>query len=164
MSVALVRVDSRLMHGQIVTAWVPSLEIDLVLVADEEVLADEFERKLMCSTAPPGLEIEVCGLQSLADRTTRAADRRVLVLFRDVTTALQARRAGFFFDRLNLGNCHAGGEREHVTDSVYLEPADVEHLRALDREGVEVFCQALPGESLHRPCQEVRVHRGEGGE
>jgi len=152
MSVSLVRVDSRLMHGQIVTAWVPSLRIDLVLVADDEVLADEFERELIRSTASPGLEVEVCGLHNVGQWVAQAGERRVLVLFRAVEMALAARRNGFVFDRLNLGNCHAGGKRERVTDSVYLEAPDVEQLRALGREGVEVFCQALPNEAPHRMC------------
>jgi PTS system mannose-specific IIB component len=162
MSVSLVRVDSRLMHGQIVTAWVPSLRIDLVLVADDEVLADEFERELMRSTAPPGLDVEVCGLDEVGQRIARAGARRVLVLFRAVQTALAARSSGFAFDRLNLGNCHAGGERERVTDSVYLEPPDVERLRALACEGVEVFCQALPSEAPHPLCQAEPPGSGEG--
>jgi len=162
MSISLVRVDSRLMHGQIVTAWVPSLGIDLVLVTDDEVLADEFERELMRSTAPPGLEVDVCGLDALAERVLREEGRRVLVLFRDVAAAVASRSKGFRFDRLNLGNCHAGVGRYRVTDSVYLESVDEELLRVLVREGVDVFCQALPAETPRLLFCEERSVGGAG--
>ncbi|MFL5446580.1 MAG: PTS sugar transporter subunit IIB, partial [Myxococcales bacterium] len=44
---ALVRVDNRLVHGQVLEAWVPALSVQAILVADDEVAGNALARAAM---------------------------------------------------------------------------------------------------------------------
>lgn len=55
MDEVFVRIDDRLLHGQVVVSWIPYLKANLVVVADDEYAKDEFMRSLIESSGPEGL-------------------------------------------------------------------------------------------------------------
>jgi len=57
--IALVRVDNRLLHGQILEAWVPRLKVDRIVVADDEAAASPLAQAAMVLCLPPTLPVEV---------------------------------------------------------------------------------------------------------
>ena len=157
MTLGLVRVDSRLIHGQISTSWVPQLGLEVALVADAEVLADPLEATLVRGAAPLGLEVELCPPPEVSTRLDAHGDRQVLVLFRTVAAVHEAWESGFRFEQLNLGNCHSGAGRARLTDSVYLADDDLARLYVLHDAGVELVCQALPSDPRRRLFTETPV-------
>ena len=52
MTTLLVRVDDRLIHGQIVETWIPYLSINQIIVADDEVFHNPFKKKIMRMSLP----------------------------------------------------------------------------------------------------------------
>ena len=57
--VALVRVDNRLVHGQVLEAWLPALDAHGILVADDEAAGNVLARSAMSLAIPPGVVFEV---------------------------------------------------------------------------------------------------------
>ena len=53
--IALVRVDNRLLHGQILEAWLPRLGAREVVVADDDAAASPLARAAMTLALPAGL-------------------------------------------------------------------------------------------------------------
>lgn len=144
--IVLSRIDSRLIHGQVIEAWLPHLQIERVVVADEVAAGDDLARAVMGLAVPPNIEI-VLGPISALDFRAMAHDKlRTLVLFRDVEQVLAARARGLPNGPLNVGNVHAGPGRTPVSRSVFLSPADREHLDALRTSGMQVVVQAVPAE------------------
>jgi PTS system mannose-specific IIB component len=45
MEIALVRVDNRLVHGQIIEAWVPFIHAGCIVVVDDDVASDFFRKR-----------------------------------------------------------------------------------------------------------------------
>ena len=58
----LVRVDCRLIHGQIIEAWVPFTRADTLLVANDDAASDTLQRSIMEMAVPPRLKVEVLGV------------------------------------------------------------------------------------------------------
>jgi PTS system mannose-specific IIB component len=144
--IAWSRIDSRLIHGQVVEAWLPHLSVTRVVVADDEAAKDPLARAAYGLAVPPEIEV-VLGAPEALDFAALAEDPvRTLVLFRDVKSAVAARAHGLPNGPLNLGNVHAGPGRVSVSRSVFLDESDSRALGELARGGMEVRVQAVPSE------------------
>ena len=145
--IVLSRIDSRLIHGQVIEAWLPHLRVGRVVVADGATAGDALAREVMGLAVPPQIQIVLADPEALDFRALAADDVRTLVLFRDVSAVLAARARGLPDGLLNVGNVHAGPGRTPVSRSVFLTDADRNDLRALRTSGMQVVIQAVPAEA-----------------
>lgn len=140
------RIDSRLIHGQVIEAWLPHLDVSRVVVADDEAAKDPLARAAYGLAVPPEVEV-VMGAPNAIDFPALARDSvRTLILFRDVKSAVAARAHGLPNGPLNVGNVHSGPGRVSVSRSVFLDESDSQALGELARSGMDVRLQAVPTE------------------
>jgi PTS system mannose-specific IIB component len=147
--IALVRVDNRLLHGQILEAWVPRLGAREVVVADDDAAQSALARAAMTLCVPPGLPAVIVPVDEVDWAALAADPRPILVLVRDVEALVRAGARGLapgLARRVNLGNVHYEPGRRAVTPSVFLTAGEVEALRALVREGFDVEARSVPSE------------------
>lgn len=149
--VALVRVDNRLVHGQVLEAWLPALDAHGILVADDEAAGNVLARSAMALAIPPGVNFEVLRVQAAAEllrpggRGPQAS--RTLLLLRDVRDAVALHKAGVPMPQLNLGNVHFGTGRKQVSPSVFLNAEELSALDKLAGGGTQVEVRAVPSEA-----------------
>ena len=163
--VALVRVDNRLVHGQVLEAWLPALDAEGILVADDEAAGNVLARSAMALAIPPGVSFDVLRLQPAAEvlRLGGSGPRspRTLVLLRDVRDAVALHESGVPIPLLNLGNVHFGAGRKQVAASVFLDAGELEALEKLERRGTRVEVRAVPSEPpLRLPQLKARFAAG----
>jgi PTS system mannose-specific IIB component len=148
---ALVRVDNRLVHGQVLEAWLPAIEADGILVADDEAARNTLVRTAMSLAIPPKVAFGVQRVAEAAEQLRPGGkgppSRRTLLLVRDVRDAVALHEAGLKLPRLNLGNVHFASGRRQVSPSVHLDEAELQQLQALAAAGVEVEARAVPAEA-----------------
>ena len=148
--IALVRVDNRLLHGQILETWIPRLGIQEVVVGDDDAAASDLAQAAMCLCVPPDLPIRVLRVADVPWAELARASRKVLVLVRDVAALAAAVRSGGLTPelghRVNLGNVHFGPGRRPVTPSVFLAGPELDTLRQLAAAGFELEARAIPSE------------------
>lgn len=137
------RVDSRLIHGQVLEAWVPHLKLARLVVADDSLVNDPLATAAMTLAVPSSVEVVMCRVDALDARQLAADSVRTLILFRDVEAFAKAREGGLPDGLLTLGNVHAGAGRTPISRTVYLSPLELEQLR---RSGMKVVAQAVPAE------------------
>lgn len=142
--IALARVDNRLIHGQVVSTWIPFLKAQDVVVADEEAAGSALMQMAMTMAVPPPVEVRIATPAAIDWAAVNASPRRVLVLFRDVETAAAARRAGLAIDTLNVGNVHFAEGRRPILASVFLNERELSLLEEMAREGVTIEARAVP--------------------
>ena len=78
MSLALVRLDDRLIHGQVVVGWGHALGADRILLIDDHVSSNEWERELYRVGVPPGLEVEFSSVADAPEAKAIEAENRLL--------------------------------------------------------------------------------------
>jgi mannose/fructose/N-acetylgalactosamine-specific phosphotransferase system component IIB len=148
--VALVRVDNRLVHGQVLEAWLPALDAHGILVADDEAAGNVLARSAMALAIPPGVNFEVLRVEAAAGLLRPGGKGpqapRTLVLLRDVRDAVALSEAGVPVPQLNLGNVHFGRGRKQVSPSVFLDAGELDALEKLSRAGTQVEVRAVPSE------------------
>lgn len=146
MTVALVRVDDRLVHGQVVVGWGRPLRAAFVAVVDDALARSEWEQELYRLGAPEELPLEFVSVaQAVERRPAWERDPRPgIVLLGDVATASALANAGVRFPRLNLGGIHHRAGRTERLPYVFLTDAELQALATLAAHGVEVTAQDVP--------------------
>ncbi len=144
--ITLVRVDDRLLHGQVLHAWVPAVGADTLLVVAGEERRKIFERELADLSGACGCEIMVLGLKDAARFLSGSGEarRRVLVVLPGLALALELFRAGVAFGRLNIGNIHHAEFVERLSSSAVITEEERAALDELREGGVEIDVRALP--------------------
>jgi PTS system mannose-specific IIB component len=140
MGLSLVRVDDRLIHGQVVAIWLKALGARRILIVDDRTARDEFLREVITLSAPPGVPVEVHDLERGTQRVREAsADAEpAFVLVRSPITALRLREAGIEFPLLNVGGIGAGPGRKPLYRNISASPDELEAMRQLERLGTQV--------------------------
>ncbi|MDD5309344.1 MAG: PTS sugar transporter subunit IIB [Deltaproteobacteria bacterium] len=143
-----IRVDNRLLHGQVVQFWIPFLGVQRLLVADDEVAANPAMLAVYRLAAPKNVEVTVTRVASLCAQLDGSPAASTLVLVSDVSDAARAQEHGYRFDELMIGNVHATPERRRITDAVYLSADEERTLLEMTRRGVTVGIQTFPSDAL----------------
>lgn len=146
MTVALVRVDDRLIHGQVVVGWGQPLGLGFVALVDDRVRGSEWEQDLYRMGVPPGMEAIFVSLDEAARRFADwEKDRRVgLVLTADLETAAALVARVPRVRRITLGGIHHRPGRVERLRYVYLSDDELSMLRGLAAQGVDVVAQDVP--------------------
>ena len=92
--IILNRIDSRLIHGQVIEVWLPHLEVRRVVVADDEAASDSLTKAAYGLVMPPKVEIQTTPVCRTDFAKLQADTVRTLVLFRTVESAVRARECG----------------------------------------------------------------------
>jgi PTS system mannose-specific IIB component len=146
MALKLVRVDDRLIHGQVVAVWLKAVGADRIIIVDDRTAQDAFLTEVLTLAAPPGVPVEVHGLADGIERVARAAsdEEQVFVLMRSPITALRLREAGVPFETLNVGGIGAGPGRKPLYKNISANAEELEAMRALERSGTRVELRIVP--------------------
>lgn len=148
MSIVLARIDSRLVHGQVLEAWVPYVDADCIVVANDEVAGASFQRMVMQAAVPSSLKLFIGTVEESATILSSAElmKKRVLLLFSNSDDALRVRKLGVDFCKLNLGNMHTSQGKDRYTCTIALDEHDIETLTRVEEEGVTIVSQCVPAD------------------
>lgn len=158
------RIDSRLIHGQVIEAWLPHLRVQRVVVADDDAALDPLAKAAYALAIPPEVELVLGPVKGIDFKKLASDGVPTLVLFREVKSAVAAREWGLPDGMLNVGNVHSGPGRVSVSRSVFLDPSDSSALAALAQGGMTVRVQSVPNETAQQllPLPREGEGRGEG--
>lgn len=146
MRISLIRVDDRLIHGQVAVGWTQALGTQQILVADDRVAADESEKQLVLLAVPAGVVGDVLSIEdSAAVVNASNSDVPTLVLVRGPRELRALHAAGMPMSTVNIGNVHTGEGRRRITKEVHATEQEVEIWRDLAAAGVKLEAQWLPG-------------------
>jgi PTS system mannose-specific IIB component len=149
MSLVLTRIDNRLIHGQVLETWVPYVHADCIVVANDTVASTPLKRMMMESSVPSRMRVEIGSVEEMSALMASGtlADYKVLLLFGNTSDALRAYRYGLSYQRLNLGNLHAGDGKTRLSCTIFLDPADLDALYELEQAGITITARCIPADS-----------------
>lgn len=149
MEIGLIRVDDRLIHGQVVLGWTRTVGATVIVVANDAVAKDRLQSSLMRMAAPSGVTVEILAVDEAAARLTEPAwpGERILLLVRDPVDLLRLIEAGVPMSHVNVGNVRYEEGRIRITKEVAATPVELDAWRRIDQQGITLECQWLPGQS-----------------
>ncbi len=146
MSLVLVRIDDRLIHGQVTVGWGGYLNPDRILLVSDEIAGNEWEKDLYQSCVPFNIEVSILSVNDAADAIINNiyANDRVILLAESPAVIAELLEKGATFQQVNIGGMHYQPDRKKVLPYVYVDDTDIEKMKAISSKGIELICQDLP--------------------
>lgn len=159
MSIVLARIDSRLVHGQVLEAWVPYVNADCIVVANNQAAGESFQRMVMQAAVPSSIKLIIGTIEETASilSSTDLLKKRVLLLFANSIDALKVRELGVAYPKLNLGNMHSSAGKDRYTCTIALDQRDIEILQEVENQGVTIVSQCVPADREQNWHKLIRV-------
>jgi len=145
--IALFRVDDRLIHGQVVLGWGSVLRPDRIILADDEIASNEWEKSLYASSVPPEIKVSILSLPEAAAQLKRGIfdAEKVILLVRHPRNVISLMDLGLPVGEVNVGGLHYRDGREEILENIYLDAEERNIMRELVKRGVILDARALPG-------------------
>lgn len=161
MSLALYRIDDRLIHGQVVVGWGQPFNIRFIVLVDDTVAGSDWEQELYRAGVPPEMELVFETVDDAARRLGEFESRADagILLTADVDTMQRLIDASGAVRKVNLGGIHHRAGRAPKLRYVFLTPAEEAALRAMADRGVTVTAQDVPSAE---PVPLARILAGGG--
>jgi mannose/fructose/N-acetylgalactosamine-specific phosphotransferase system component IIB len=146
MSIALFRIDDRLIHGQVVVGWGKPLNVGFIVLVDDAVRASPWEQELYRMGVPADIDVVFATAAEADERLAEwESDPRVGILVAgDIETLARLAGNGTRVGRVNVGGLHHRPGRSERLRYVYLSDAEAAQLRALAARGIEITAQDVP--------------------
>ncbi|CCH47782.1 PTS system sorbose subfamily IIB component [Pseudodesulfovibrio piezophilus C1TLV30] len=151
MAVTLVRIDNRLIHGQIIETWLPYTGAKVVIVANDELAGDTLQQEIMSLAIPQTVSSLFISIEDLAQEIGMLEAGNIssiLVLFSNCSDAKRAFDFGFDYTSLNIGNVHYSPGKKQISPSVALSDADESCLKQLSKRGVILDFRCVPNDPV----------------
>ncbi|MBI5642448.1 MAG: PTS sugar transporter subunit IIB [Deltaproteobacteria bacterium] len=143
--VILVRVDDRLLHGQIICAWVPYTKADSLIVASDEAARDSLVSEIISSCGHKGLTVCVKSIKDAIEHISSGeCGSKAILILGDLKDAMRIYEDGFRFDKINLGNIHHEDDGREITPSIIINEEDEEIMRRFEGLGVAIDIRDVP--------------------
>ena len=137
----MVRVDYRMVHGQIVAKWIKFRPVDRLILADDSLVDDPFMGDIY-RMAVPDREVDIVKLGDVQTAIDRKNDT-VLLIFKDVASAYTVYKNGLQLPELNVGAVQNSAQRKAVVQGLALTVEEYEKLSEMKAEGVNVFLKQI---------------------
>lgn len=144
--ILMARIDNRLVHGQVGTAWTRFLQANLIIVADDDVAHDDLQKSMMRLIADiSNADIRFFTIQETIDRISYASDEQHILLV--TKTPQQMRKLvdnNVPITEVNIGNMHGADGKKQYYPSVFLDQNDISDIHFMIEHGINVVAQTTP--------------------
>lgn len=146
MSIKMIRIDDRLIHGQVVAAWSKVLGIERILVIDDDTAKDIFLSDVMKMVAPSNVELAIITEDKISDVVTKYDQDNVntFILAKYPYVMKKVFDSDISFKELDLGGMCARPNRTKLYKQISASPEEVEALREIKNMGVKVYFRVTP--------------------
>lgn len=145
----LARIDSRLLHGQVATAWTPDSKANRIIVVSDAVAKDEMRKTLITQAAPPGVKANVVPIKKMIEvaKDPRFGETKALLLFETPQDALAAIEGGVPVETLNVGSMAHSTGKTMLNSVLSVNKDDVAAFEKLRDLGVKFDVRKVPNDS-----------------
>lgn len=136
----LVRIDDRLIHGQVATRWTKESRVSRIIVVNDDVAKDSVRSTMLKSVAPPGVTAHVVNVEKMIRvyNNPEYGDERVMLLFTNPTDIVRLLDAGVPMQSVNIGGMAYKDGKKQITSAVSVDDKDIEAFKKIDSMNIEL--------------------------
>ena len=144
--IKMLRVDYRLVHGQVAFAWTNFLSADAILVANDDVAKDDFRKRVLNLAKPNGVKLI---FKSIAD-SLKAIESgvtekyKVFIVVENIQDAYEMAEGTEEIKLIDIGLVANREDTKNIAKSVYVNETEIQQLTELENKGVEVVVKQAP--------------------
>lgn len=152
MKVGLLRADSRLIHGQVITKWLNYSKANVIIVVNNELSKDSFMADIYSASAPAGIDVFILSVDDFMKsiENNNFEGKTLLILTKDVETIYELYKKGFKVEHIQLGSLPSGRGKKQIYKAVYLDDSEVKMLKEICDSGVYIDMQVIPEDTKEK--------------
>ncbi len=158
MPLVQVRIDDRLIHGQVVVGWRHVLDPQRIMLCSDEVANSDWQKTIYMSAVTNDIAASVLTLQeTVAELASGLLDReRVLLLVDSPKMLVHLVDAGVPITEVNVGGMHFRAGKNQIAPFIFVDEEDVSHFRTLYERGIKLEGRDVPTRSPIDIAQALR--------
>lgn len=148
MGIVHVRIDDRLIHGQVAAFWCNSMKINRIMVANDEVANNELQKSALRMVAPPGVNTSIITKEKAAAniKAGKYDAERVFLILKGPKDAIDLIKLGVNIKMINVGNMAHREGTVQIKRSINVTQDEIEAFKELNAMGVELTAIMVPDE------------------
>ena len=145
-----VRMDERLIHGQVAGIWAPSLHTQRIIVINDEAAADSLQKSSLRMVAPTSMRLSVLPVESAAKniRSGKYGKQRLFLVFKNPTDVLRYLKAGGKLTHVNVGNMSYKEGSKDITKSIKVLEEEIDVFESIAAMDINVTAQLVPNDPV----------------
>ena len=146
MSIVHVRIDDRLIHGQIATMWTNYLGVTRIMVVDDQAAVDEIQKMSLKMATPSGVALSVFSVERAAERLNGGnyEGQRLMLILKSPDSLERLVDLGVKIQEVNVGNLIMMEGKSKIANTVSINRQELEIFRKLNKQGVKLTLQLIP--------------------
>ena len=146
MGVKLVRIDDRLIHGQVATTWIKNYEIEQVLIINDKAANDPIQKSVVGLAAPPGVKVMIFGVNQFINILKKSEIKKsTMLLFTTSTDVLKIVESGLVdIKEVNAGGMRFNDTRKRLTKAISVTPEEEQAFVKMMDKVIKINVQMVP--------------------
>ena len=147
--IAAVRIDTRLLHGQVATAWTKQVNPTRIIVVSDGVAGDTLRKTMITQAAPPGVPANVVPIKKMCEvfKDPRFGETRAFLLFESPEDLLACIEGGADIKDVNIGSMAHSVGKVVVNKVISMDQTDIDTIERLKSLGVKFEVRKVPSDS-----------------
>lgn len=140
MKINLVRIDDRLIHGQVATVWAKEANAGRIIICSDEVAKDEIRKTLLLQVGPPGIKVSVVNIAKAIRvyNNPKYENDTAFLLCTCPKDVLRLAEGGIPIKSVNVGGMAFKTGKTQITKAVSVDDVDIEAFKGLDKLGIDL--------------------------
>jgi fructoselysine and glucoselysine-specific PTS system IIB component len=146
--IKLLRIDDRLIHGQVAYGWTTALGIDVILIVNDSVAEDEIRKVALNIARPANTRLYIRNVQKGIEAIEKLdmSNHNSLILVDNVQDALKIVKSCKCIKEVNVGGMRIADGKKFICDLVAVNEQDINDLKEIESTGIELEFRKLPNE------------------
>ena len=149
MSLVLVRIDDRLVHGQVIVGWGIQLSPDRIILCSDAIAVSEWEKEIYigaAATAPFPLTISVLTIEETLQflKDTKAEKEKIVLLVETPQEILDLAKKGLKIDKVNVGGMHYKQGKLRLAPYIFVDDNDISSFKEMHQMEIEIEGKDVP--------------------
>ena len=142
-----IRIDDRLIHGQVATMWTNELGATRIMVINDEVANNDMQKSLLRMAAPPNVSTSIITRETAVKNISagKYKGQKVFIVVKSPLDILYLLKNGLDIKEINVGNMSAKSNTEVIKTTISVTKEEKEAFKELIERGVEVTAIMTPG-------------------
>ena len=143
-----IRIDERLIHGQVATMWTNALHLTRLMVIGDDIVKNDIQKTALKTACPHGVHLSILTAKGAARRINsgKYQGQTVLILVKNPGVLRELVDNGVKLPEINVGNMSTKANSRQVAKSVAVTEEDIENFKYLDQKGCYLYHQMVPAE------------------
>ncbi|HGT0999458.1 TPA: PTS sugar transporter subunit IIB [Enterococcus faecium] len=144
--IKFIRIDHRLLHGQVVFSWSKSLQINRILVVNDEAANDEFKKMSLELSKPQGIKLNIFTVENTLTKISKieALSENIMMIFGNTKDVRQFSESYSNVKEINYGGIIKKEGSKQFSNAIFLTENEIEDAKVLKSMGIKQFMQQVP--------------------